>query len=125
MTANFLCPSCKGILNVGKSVILSTQTNEGKGGLVLLNPKIGNYSSSRHPQYKFNKGEQLEFFCPICHSKLDSEKHEKLAKVLVSVRGKESQIHFSKVAGEKSTYKVSEKGVESFGAQASLYKDLF
>ena len=68
----------------------------------------------------------MNFICPICYENLDAkEADENLAHVirLEDATGKESIVFFSKIVGEKCTYKVEDGNVESFGKDADNYKD--
>lgn len=119
---SFLCPKCSGHLKVGHSVVFSTRSTKGETGLILLSPKLGNYKVINHPSFDFEDGDYVEFFCPLCHVQLTSEKNENLAKVImIDNELKESEILFSKIAGEKCTYKIMDGNVEEFGEDSSCY----
>ena len=122
MGNSFLCPKCSGHLKVGNGVVFSTRTKEGQVGLILLSPQLGNYKVYNHPSFDFEVGDYVEFFCPLCHIQLTSEKNENLAKVImIDDELKESEILFSKIAGEKCTYKIVDENVEEFGEDSSRY----
>ena len=124
MGTSFLCPKCSGHLKVGDSVVFSTRTKEGQVGLVLLSPQLGNYKVKNHPSFDFEVGDYVEFFCPLCQVQLTSEKNENLAKVImIDDELKEYEILFSKIAGEKCTYKIVGGNVEEFGKDSSRYLD--
>ncbi|MCK4663448.1 MAG: hypothetical protein KAT68_11320 [Bacteroidales bacterium] len=124
MKTNYLCPKCKGFLNVEEYIIFSTRTKNNKTGLILLHPELGNYKILNHPKYTYEEGEYLEFFCPICHKSLSIGGKEKLAKVLmVDEDNKTFDILFSQIAGEKSTYKIIGNNVETFGEHKDKYVD--
>ena len=38
---NYLCPKCKGYLNVGGHILFATKTRRNHKGLLMLDPKIG------------------------------------------------------------------------------------
>ncbi len=122
MKDSFLCPKCLGYLNVGDGIVFSTRNHEGKSGLIQLNPQLGNYKVENHPSYDFTEGDYVDFFCPLCHVKLTSEKNDNLAKVIMIGEDLvESEILFSKIFGEKSTYKITKGEVEVFGDDADNY----
>ena len=122
MGNNFLCPQCFGHLKVGDSLVFSTRTKEDRSGLILMSPQLGNYKVNNHPSFDFKEGDYVEFFCPICHVQLTSEKNENLAKVImIDDDLKESEILFSKIAGEKCTYKIVDGNIEEFGKDSSRY----
>ncbi|PKP21136.1 MAG: hypothetical protein CVU05_07455 [Bacteroidetes bacterium HGW-Bacteroidetes-21] len=123
----YLCPHCKGHLRLANEIVFLTKTNTGLSGLVLLNPKIGDYNVIVDPKLQYAPGEHVNFICPICYENLDAkERGANLAHVIrVDREGKESQVYFSKIVGEKCTYKVEDGKVESYGDDANNYKDLF
>lgn len=122
MGNSYLCPQCSGHLKVGESVVFSTRSKKGVTGLILLSPKLGHYEVINHPSFDFKDGDYVEFFCPLCHVQLTSEKNENLAKVLmIDDELQESEILFSKIAGEKCTYKIVDGNVEEYGKDSSRY----
>ena len=124
MKTDFICPRCKGFLNVGSHIILAADTEHGDSGLVLLHPDLGNYATATHPEFKTLKGEKYEFFCPICQEKLSSDVHDNLSHILmVDEKGQKYQILFSKIAGEESTYKIVGETVDYYGEHYSNYVD--
>jgi RNA polymerase subunit RPABC4/transcription elongation factor Spt4 len=96
MAAEYLCKTCRGVLNVKTSIILAaTKVNGSRRGLILLNPEIGNYTSTTHPSFRIEEGEEYLFTCPICHSQLNSSKYSHLVRViLVDNDRKEYDIYF-------------------------------
>jgi len=38
---DYLCPNCKGHLNVSESLVFATKTSRKHKGLLLLSPKVG------------------------------------------------------------------------------------
>lgn len=117
-----MCPHCEGQLKVGDYIIFATRTSGKNRGLLLLHPEVGNYSSLKHPSYAFKKGDVLEFFCPLCQSSLASDIDKNLAHVLmIDDQHKKHEIYFSSIAGEHSTYGVSDNEVWSTGEHSSRY----
>jgi hypothetical protein len=127
MAVDFLCKACRGILNVKTSIIISaTKINSTKRGLVYLNPELGNYTNTTHPSFGMEDGAEYIYNCPICHSQLNSAKYPHLVRIILrDENGKESDIYFSNIAGEKCTYKLSETGIEKQGPDASKYDKYF
>ncbi len=127
MKNNFLCPKCKGHLNVADHIILSAKREKGERGLLLLHPELGNYQVVHHPSFSYDEGEKLDFCCPLCHARLTSHKHDNLANVLMVDHKdhKKYEIIFSKLAGERATYKVLADFVETFGEDSANYMKLF
>jgi len=125
MKANYYCPHCNGLLNAGEYIIFSSRSKKGGHGLILLHPEVGNYAVEKHPLFDYDEGEKLRFFCPMCHKELASDVHENLAKIIMrDEEDKEYQILFSKIAGEKSTFKIKGESVEVFGEHAGNYLEL-
>ncbi|MBI4646400.1 MAG: hypothetical protein HY738_07360 [Bacteroidia bacterium] len=125
---NYLCPACKGHLRVGDKIILTVKRPNDTGGLVLLSPKLGDYSVATHQDFQLAKGEHLEVFCPICHTNLAAEDVSRnLAKILmVDENRKISNILFSEIVGEHCTYKIAgNHRVESFGEDMETYINFF
>lgn len=121
---NFICPRCKGFLNVGRHIILTADASKGNSGIVLFSPEIGNYTTETNPEFNVQEGEKYDFFCPICKQRLASDTHDNLSRiVMVDDDNKEYEILFSKIAGEKSTYKIIGESFELFGDHHSNYVD--
>ncbi|MEA3318006.1 MAG: hypothetical protein U9R54_08620 [Bacteroidota bacterium] len=124
MKENFLCPRCRAYLNVGEHIILSADTAHQDSGIILLDPTIGNYKVTTNSEFKIKEGEKYEFYCPVCQEKLSSNIHDNLSHIiLLAEDGKEYQVLFSKIAGEKSTYKIIGETVDIHGDQNSNYID--
>ena len=122
MQKYYICPECRGHLKVGEHIIFTSKNLKGERGLLLLHPEIGNYSSLKHPSFKYDKGDSLDFFCPLCGQSLQSKLDKNLAHVLmIDKDGKEYDIFFSRIAGEKSTYKVSGDTVMQAGEHSYRY----
>lgn len=127
MKNDFLCPYCKGKLNVHGNIVLSVRTESQKRGLVFLSPKLGNYETITHPSFEMKEGEHLDFFCPICHANLAAiEYDENLAKVFMTDESqKVYEIVFSEIAGEHCTYKLVDHMIESYGEHVDNYVNHF
>ncbi|OFX21811.1 MAG: hypothetical protein A2033_05860 [Bacteroidetes bacterium GWA2_31_9] len=127
MKSNYLCPHCRGYLNVGENIIFAAKTKSHKRGLVLLSPKIGDYSVITHIDFKFEQGELISFYCPICNISLEATAvNENLANVVMKDEtGKEYDVFFSGIAGERCTYKITDKKVEAFGEKSIHYINFF
>ena len=122
MKNNFICPRCKGYLNVGESIILAASTMHKELGLVLLSPELGNYATQTNASFQIRKGEKYDFCCPMCQEKLATDLHDNLSRILMVENDyNQYEILFSKIAGEKSTYKIIGESVEVFGDNHSNY----
>lgn len=127
MAVEYLCKICRGVLNVKTSIILAaSKVNSSKRGLILLNPELGNYTTTTHPTFRIEEGAEYIYTCPICHSQLNSAKYPHLVRILlVDEEGKEFNIYFSGIAGEKCTYKIRGTTIEKKGPDAELYGKYF
>lgn len=127
MAVEYLCKVCRGVLNVKTSIILSaTKMNGSKRGLIYLNPELGNYTTTTHPTFKIEEGEEYVYNCPICHSQLNSLKYNHLVRiVMIDNDNKEYSIYFSGIGGEKCTYKMRGTRVEKKGPDAMKYDRYF
>ena len=122
MKQNFLCPHCRGYLNIEGSIVFIVKNNLGESGIFLLHSELGNYEVTKHPLFFYENGEHLEFKCPLCHKKLASDIHDNLAKIIyIDEKREEFNILFSIVAGEKSTFKMVGESVEVFGEHSKDY----
>ncbi|MBG0859571.1 MAG: hypothetical protein IQL11_08715 [Bacteroidales bacterium] len=127
MAVEYLCKSCRGHLKVKTSIVLSaSKVNSSKRGLIFLNPEIGNYTTTTHPSFKIEEGVEYIYTCPICHSQLNSAKYNHLVRIImIDDEGKEFNIYFSGIAGEKCTYKIRGTRVEKKGPDSDLYDKYF
>ena len=123
MKVKYLCPHCRSEINPDQNIILSAKARKNHVGLVLLHEEIGNYSVIVSPSFKVEIGETVDFFCPVCHGSLNTEKGGHFATYIrVDEQNKEANIIISRKYGEKCTYKVDEiKNVESYGESAKKY----
>lgn len=125
---DYSCPFCLSYLLLENKLILtarhvsSDEPNE--SFLLLMNPEIGHYDTVYHPSVKVHEGDKYDFFCPVCHHKLHSDLNDNLVMVQYHDKnGKLFELHFSRVAGQKSTYKIMGRSVETFGIDAPHYLD--
>lgn len=124
MQNDFLCPKCNNPLNVDKHVVFATERTDGLRGLLLLSSELGNYSIQTNPEYFIEEGERLEIYCPLCQARLNVHYHSNLARVnMRDENGVISQVIFSRIVGEKSTYIIQDGKVEPIGFQSSIYLD--
>ena len=126
--AEYLCKACRGHLKVKTSIVLAAQkVNTPQRGLIFLNPEIGNYITTTHPSFQVKEGEEYLYTCPICHSQLNSAKYNHLVRIImIDDNGKEYNIYFSGIAGEKCTYKIrGNKVEEKSGPDVKIYNKYF
>jgi len=129
MAVEYLCKVCRGHLNVKTSIILAAAklSDRSMRGLVYLNPELGNYTSTTHPSFEIREGEEYIYTCPICGAQLNSMKYLHLVRILMKdEEGKEFNIYFSGIAGEKCTYKIRGNKIEqSTGPDVKIYDKYF
>lgn len=122
MNNQYICPLCRGHLRVGEFIVFKIRNTRREKGLLLLHPEVGNYSSIKHPRFHFEEGERIDFFCPLCMHSLDAAFNENLVQVIMLDENMiEHEIYFSRIAGEKSTYKVSDEGIKTCGEHSHRY----
>ena len=121
---DYICPKCHGHLSIGDEIIFLTKDGKGHSAIVLLNSEVGNYGFRKNDHDDFAPGDHVNFICPICYENLNAEEYDKnLAKVImVDEKGKESEIVFSKIVGEKCTYEIHNEGVTAYGDDKDKYK---
>ena len=124
---DYICPNCKGHLNVGGFLVFATRTERKHKGLIMMSTVVGNYEYTHHNKFVLNDTEKVDFECPICQSDLTSNRNKDHAMIhmVVEEDGSEYELYFSKIAGNKSTYLVANDAVESFGEDASEFEELF
>ena len=128
MAVEYLCKVCRGHLKVKTSIVLAAaKKNHSHRGLVFLDPDIGNYTKTTHPSFQIKEGEEFIYTCPICHSQLNSAKYNHLVRIImIDDNGKEYNIYFSGIAGEKCTYKIrGNKVEEKSGPDVKIYNNYF
>ena len=129
MAVQYLCKVCRGVLNVKTSIVVAAAKigNRSQRGLIYLNPEIGNYTTTTHPSFQIKEGEECVYTCPICSAQLNSMKYIHLVRIImVDENGKEYNIYFSGIAGEKCTYKIrGHKIEEKIGPDVKIYNKYF
>lgn len=124
MAIDYVCPHCKGYLSQDECVLFSIRTPDYRVGLISLHPELGNYSVRKHHRLDFNEGDELDFYCPICHAELASTTHASLAKIImIDEHLNEFEILFSRKAGEQTTFKIEGETMEIFGDDSAEYID--
>lgn len=124
---DYLCPKCKGHLNVNGHLIFATKTKRNHKGLLMLDAKVGEYKYKHHDKFHLEEGELVDFECPICQTDLTAANRKDHAMIyMVGIEDNfEYELYFSKVAGNQSTYVVAHDNIESFGDDALDFEDLY
>jgi hypothetical protein len=120
---DYICPKCQGHLSIDNEIIFLTKNNKGDSAIVLLSAELGDYSFRKNPNVDFAEGDHVNFICPICYENLNADNiDDNLAQItMVDEAGVQHDIIFSKVLGEKCTYALSDKGMDSFGDHKENY----
>lgn len=122
----YLCPHCRSHLRVGNSIVFSARRKKMTGGLLFLHPELGNYSVEKNESFRIQEGEKVNIHCPVCGHDLASSRHRDLAMIVLrDEEGAEYEVYFSRIAGEKSTFKLLGEHMEIFGEHAEQYLDFF
>ncbi|MCG8576095.1 MAG: hypothetical protein MI810_14490 [Flavobacteriales bacterium] len=112
---SFHCPSCSVCLSKAEVVELNTLRSNGDKGVIRLNISIGNYNYEHEPDVEFDKGEIVDFYCEHCKQAVHSDQYENFALLIMKVDTEiEFEILFSREAGKRKTYIITEDGIESY-----------
>lgn len=124
---NYVCPKCRGFLNIEKEIVFLTKNNKGGSAIVLLSSELGDYSFRKNENVDFKSGDHVNFICPICYENLNAQEYDdNLAKIImVNEKQEEVNIVFSQVLGEKCTYSIHSEGVDAFGEDKDSYLNKF
>ena len=127
MKVNYICPHCRSALNAKKNIILTAKDplQKNNHGLVLLHEEIGNYTVATSPTLNVETGDEVDFYCPVCGTMLNSAKGDKLANFTrVDEAGDETAIVISRIYGDRCTFQVDDaKKVKSYGESVQKYLD--
>ena len=124
MKAKYICPFCRGVLNTEGKIILSAKTARGKTGLVLLHEEIDNYSVEMSDSLDVTERDIVDFYCPVCHSSLNTEKGEHYARFLkVDSEEVETKIIISREYGDKRSFEIRGEKLESYGESVRKFMD--
>lgn len=115
---SFHCPHCLEHLNRNGEIILNTRRKNGEEGYIKLATTFGNYVYSHEPAVQFESGELVTFSCPFCKSHVHSDKYKDYAVLKMTVSHNiVFDVLFSREAGKRKTYIVTEDGIESYSEQ--------
>lgn len=112
---NFYCPHCDAPLSVSGVIELITRRKNGDKGIIKLATKVGNYNYEHEPPTEFEAGEIVDFICPKCAKNLHTNQYKNFALLNMHVeQGISFEVIFSRTAGERKTYVITEDGVETY-----------
>ena len=111
----FYCSACSHCLSNDDKITLKTVRHNGDIGVIHMNVSIGDYTYEHEPPLEFENGELVHFHCPDCNHQMQSEQYEKFATIIMKVDDKiEFELLFSREAGRRKTYIITEDGIESY-----------
>ena len=129
LKTNYSCPYCESYLRIWNNIIFTVRfANRTKQGILLLNPRLGNYTCTVHTELDIKEGELVEFFCPVCDKSLSAHDiNDKLVRIIMTdEEGKHFDVYFSRIAGEESTFKISDNNIiAKYGKDDSHYINYF
>ena len=112
---NFFCPFCKEQLNDTGEIELKTVRRSGEVGKIFLAADFGNYTYRKEPDVNFVDGEIVDFLCRCCNVNLEAPQHEGFAQLNMRVdENIEFEVIFSRQAGKRKTYVITEDGIETY-----------
>ena len=113
MKTKFLCPHCRATLSVNNKIIFRFRSQKQVVGIMILDPKSDRYVYLNPSNVNFEKGEKIEFICPVCCQFLKTKgKHDDLVElILISRGGIENRVFFSSKAGKHTKFYIGKKSV--------------
>lgn len=123
MKRTYFCLECRTTLNPNVKIIL-TMAKGRRRSLILLSPRPGDYTVILPGDVTLRRGEEVEFFCPVCGANLRSEANAHLTEIGFRFEdGTKGRVNFSRRYGEHATYFVTKEQVRSYGENAAIYGD--
>lgn len=107
---NYACPICRSYLLVRSNIVLVVKPcTEEKQGILLINPKHGNYELICHHEFDFKRKECFDYFCPSCDSNLSTrDKNQNSARIIMIDKDQtEYDLFFPRHFNEQSKFIVS------------------
>jgi hypothetical protein len=121
MPTRFRCPHCKATLNPGTKIVLRISRGK-KSAVVLLSPKLGDYTVILPDDFIIRRGDKATFSCPACAADLTSASNSNFAEVLRQrADGEVDRVQFHRNFGEQATFVISKGEIKAFGADAADY----
>ena len=123
MKVNYSCPKCKGFLNIGGYLVFIIKAkNPPRKGLIFLSTEIGDYKVIKHPYLELEDDEITDVFCPICNFNLKCSRNKNFARIeMIDADQNRYEILFSRIVGEKCTYKIKGDKITEYGKHTSRY----
>jgi len=118
MKRTYACPHCHATLNPNVKIVLRARHKK-RNGLLLFSPRPGNYDVFIPRGLELEKGDRVEFACPVCGGDLSSAKGKAWAEIHFSTSsGVRGSVVFSKVYGSHATCFITEEHERWYGEDA-------
>lgn len=122
MPWTYHCPKCDALLNPDRSIILLAEHDD-RQHLIGFHPEPGNYEIYIPPGTEPQTGDRWDFQCPVCRQNLGTKENENLCALTFKEGDSHQQVLFSRVAGERVTFVVSDRKVQHrHGDHADQYE---
>ena len=113
---DYHCPKCNQLLNSEKTVVFQIKKSTGETGIIELDPKPGEYTYKCEPDIPFEKGEEIDFYCPACKVNLQSKQYPKYIEMKLRVNSTINfEVLFSRIFDDRRTYVITEDMIEKYG----------
>ncbi|MCP4677312.1 MAG: hypothetical protein GY854_17720 [Deltaproteobacteria bacterium] len=123
MAWTYSCPICESVVNPDETVTL-LGSRQDVTILLGFHPQPGNYTIYLPPGCDMRRGDDWEFYCPVCRQNLRANEHQNLCALKVWQGSARRKILFSRVVGERATYLVRDKSLEeSYGKHKGNYEN--
>jgi hypothetical protein len=94
-----------------------------KSALILLSPKVGNYSVVLGGDFTLVEGNRANFSCPVCQADLQSPVNSQFGEVLRErPEGGYDRVEFHRTYGKRATFVVAQDEVRAFGEDAESFR---
>ncbi len=113
----YLCPFCNANLNPREYVVLRGELN-GRFALVFINPTPGDYTTIVPEDFPVQRNDEVAFTCPVCGHDLTCARDSSMAELRFRAEDEEGTVVFSRIAGRRATYFITDGTVHSFGEHA-------
>jgi hypothetical protein len=118
MSWSYSCPTCRATLNPREDLVLVAARGETKV-LLQFHPRPGDYELHKPDGLELEPGEAWSFFCPVCRANLATEEGGEFCRLLLRAEGRSRELLFSRVAGKRATFILSQGEVlEKHGTEA-------
>ncbi len=108
----YYCPACSASLSIGNNVVLTVKKENGEGGIIFLDSRLGGYTKVKHSSLLFEEGERVFLHCPVCCKDLLCIPDYNLARLMMKDENEEYlTVLFSVIYGKEITLVIKDKTV--------------